>query len=106
MMHRNHGDEYDLPMEPYELFNVRLPQKPLDDDQICTNTITAVFIKELMTESLLQPAYVTEQIFRISYNEERECTYPPIATYIQFLKEREKERKEAEEHNKREMIKR
>jgi hypothetical protein len=57
-----------------------------------------------MTDSLLESAKEVAQVFSISFNPERDCSYHK--KYIQFLFDKEEEKKRAEEQNKLEIKRR
>lgn len=99
------GDDNDYPMFPHDLFRIAKPSKPLEEEQICSNTLTARFLKELMLDSLLEKVNQAPDIFQIYFKEDR--SHCEIHNrYVAYLKKKEYERRLIEDQQRREIMKR
>lgn len=56
-------DINDYPTKPTSIFRVRKPLKPLEEDEVVCSAITIRFLKELMTDPLLESAHDVVNVF-------------------------------------------
>lgn len=76
-------DINDYPTKPLSVFRVKKPVRPLEEDQVVRSAITFRFLKELMTEPLLENPHDVINVFQILFNPNRECEFH--APYVEYL---------------------